>query len=112
MALVDTVLLVQEGFTPEQLPERFAALRTYIFLLVGLWTLPGVLTTSECGSLTKHRIRAANFDDDGDYELMLAYWAADGTIRITVYDVDENLDLRQNARLSLVEVEPPREDRV
>ena len=39
--LVDTVLLVQEGFSPDQLPERFAALRIYIFLLVGLWTVFG-----------------------------------------------------------------------
>ena len=40
--LVDGVLLVQEGFSPEQLPERLAALRVYVLLLVGLWTIFGL----------------------------------------------------------------------
>jgi ABC-type multidrug transport system fused ATPase/permease subunit len=37
--LVDSVLLVQEGFAPEQLPERLLQLRVYVLLLVGLWTV-------------------------------------------------------------------------
>ena len=69
-------------------------------------TLPGTLTPSLCGSLTKHRIRPANVDDDPAMELVLAYWASDGTVRIRVYDIDDQLALTELAAIndqSLVE---------
>ncbi len=54
------------------------------------------LTTIPAGSLNEHsphhiRLVPADFDADPEKEFVLAYWAADGSIRIVLYDTDGSL---------------------
>jgi hypothetical protein len=63
-------------------------------------TFTGALNNSTCGSTSKMRLVAANLDTDGELELVLAYWAGDGTITIRVYDVASDLSLAQRATIN------------
>jgi hypothetical protein len=60
------------------------------------WILPGVF------------VQAGNLDADSLGEFVVAYWADDGMIEITVYDVDDSLNITEMGTIRDQEItEPP-----
>jgi hypothetical protein len=63
-------------------------------------TLTNVLAEGVCGSWAKFRLLPGNLDEDPDTELVLAYWAADRSLRICGYDTGGTLVPAETASLA------------